>query len=377
MKLNSLKARWGRLLVGLVFVVVLLWVLDESSAEKRVEEPKSGAMQVSVIDVHPENHRPIIKTTGIARPRWPVEVVAAVSGRVTHIASDLEPGSLVHKDSLLIELESELYQAELKNSQAKVAQAELEVARIRHERTVVNKINQGNQLTEFAKLEPHLKHAQAELNSAKTAVQYAKKQLEETQIASPFDAVVLDKWVVPGQWVSQGDRLFQLAASDVIDIEVELSNDQVTSLPQLANMAFEISTPAGGKFSAKVRYVSPALAEGSRQKVLVLSIDKPFENSATIFAGELVAVTMLGKLHGEVVEAPATVMTPDGDVWSVVDKQLVKEQITIIEQAPDKVWFQYKKEPKHARQLIRFPISSMIPGQPVSIQNVMSAGGTS
>ena len=88
------------------------------------------------------------------------------------------------------------------------------------------------------------------------------------------------------------------------------------------------------------------------------------------YRNKQVDVVFTGKAQANVVEAPATVMTPDHKVWSVIDNQLVLESVEIIEELPNAIKFRYINSPEKPRTLVLFPLSTMLEGQRVTTELV-------
>ncbi len=373
--------RWaGGIFATVLFVAMVLWLMDEQQPAAMVEIPTKVGLSVTVVEVIPGNAQIKISTTGITRARWLTEVTASVSGRVLDVADSATPGSLVKKGAVLASLQDTFYQAELGAAQARVSAAELNLAELLKRQYVAQQNNQAK--SAFGRLEPHVKAAQANRNAVRAALASAKQQLEDTQIRAPFDAVVIADSIHPGQWVNAGDRLFQMAASDFLDIKVQLSEQnwqrlnsgkqQVSgtnpssSTPSPTPKAITIVTPDGQRWPASIRYISPVMDTVTRQRSLMLQVANPFQRAEPLLAEQQVNVLFAGETRKFVVTGPASALTEDGKVWSVVDQSLRLEPIELLDEQPESVLFRYRDQPEHKRLLVRFPLSSFLEGQSVA-----------
>lgn len=138
---------------------------------------------------------------GLVDSRTQVDVIARVAGRVKLIHA--RAGSQVGKGDLLLELESDEFQAKLQ-----VAQSQLASAKANLNRATLEHGRVSNLVAREAAIERDLdaatagwKSAQAAYEGAEAEVRNALTQLSYTAIRSPIDGVVADKNVNPGDFV--------------------------------------------------------------------------------------------------------------------------------------------------------------------------------
>lgn len=276
-------AKWiGPGLAASIFLIIASWFLVTEKSETNLGEKLPAVSPVSVVQVHPADTRLTYETTGITLPRWPTNVVAAVSGRVESLPGHIEPGTLLTEGETLVRLMEIFYRAELENARAEVAAAELELARVKREQSVVKKDAVGA----FGRKEPHVKAAEAALSAAKIALKATQQRLQDTVVVAPFPAVVVSRHVSPSQWVTDGETLFSLAASDSVDIKVELG---ATALQRLGDIRDElnvfVTAPSGKRWDASLRYLSPVMDPVSRQRSLVLKVINPYQSDSPPVTG--------------------------------------------------------------------------------------------
>ena len=356
----------GRIVAGLTavsFVAVMAWlVLAEQPATEQTTTV-STKLPVSVLEVHPADATITYKTTGITRPRWPTEVVAAVDGRVDELDETLDPGRLLDEGTTLVRLLDTAYRSELETAHSHVAAAELELARLRSEQTVLKK----DALTAFGRREPHIAAAEAELDAAKAMRESARQRLNDTHVTTPFPAIVVECLVSPGQWVASGDVLFRLAASDSVDVEVELSASTWQQLGDIANgIDAAITTPSRRQWAASLRYLNPTMNPTTRQRSLVLKVTEPYRAKPPLLPDQQVEISFQRPPMVQVVSAPASVLTEDGKVWTVSDNKLALEDVNLLSERRDRVLLRFAERPEQDRLLVRYPLSIMLEGQRVS-----------
>ncbi|UAA38646.1 HlyD family efflux transporter periplasmic adaptor subunit [Paraneptunicella aestuarii] len=368
----NLRNNLWRLLVAVSLLLTVLWITLDEPENKHSTEHDKPVYTVTVQTVTPQTSHISIEAIGLTSAHWPLEIIAAVSGRVSELPEHTEPGDILNKDALLLSIQDTAYVAEHRAAQAKIEQAKLEVERLKHEQYVVSKMDNGNKLSAFGKFEPHITAAEAELAAALAAEKLTWQQWQDTKIKAPFDAVIIDRTITPGQWVNAGERLFLLASSTELNVKVELSAKDWQRIRTLSDFSSHktntaiVMAPDGSQWSASLRYTNPTMDSVTRQRSIVLKVANPYETENTnlpLLPNQQVTVLFNGTELHNVVEAPASVLTEDGKVWSLSHGQLLLEEVEIVQELPDIVKYRYLNSPSEPRNLILFPLSTMLQGQ--------------
>jgi len=352
-----------------------LWIISEQQSALTPAKLQQAKLPVTVLEVTPAEAQFDISATGITMARWSTEIIASVSGRVEEVADGTLPGSLVKQGDVLASIQDVDYLAEIKTAQARLSEAELNLAEILSRQHVVTTID--NASTAFGRFEPHVRAAKANFNAADTALASANRQLADTTIKAPFNAVVIADLIHAGKWVNSGDALFLMAASDFLDIKVELSEQNwqrlniVQSQVGLSSSTdITVVAPDGQRWPASIRYLSPVLDAVTRQRSMVLQVADPYQRTEPLLAEQQVRVEFAGETSKSVVKAPSSVLTEDGRVWSVVNETLRSEAIQLLDEQPMWVFFRYQNQPEQKRLLVRFPLSSFLEGQLVTTTTI-------
>ena len=346
-----------------ILALVLLWLLEDPPPDKTQTDAALTQMPVTVLQVQPTEKTITHQATGITQPRWTTDMIATVGGRVVKLDEKLEPSMLVSKGDVLVRLLDTAYQSELEAAKARVANAKLELATIKNEQKVLR----TNNKTAFGRREPHLHAAQANLNAARAALKAAQQQVKDTIVTAPFDAIILQRHVSPSMWINQGDVLFKLAASDSINIEVELARSTWQRLGDITDqLNISILTPSNHTFPASIRYLNPIMDNVTRQRGMMLKVANPYIVSPPLLAGQQVTVEFQGRNLSQVVSAPSSVLTEDGKVWTVQDDVLGLENIELLSEQPEYILFRFAQSPDKSRQLVRYPLGTMLEGQTVT-----------
>ncbi|WP_222842172.1 efflux RND transporter periplasmic adaptor subunit [Endozoicomonas montiporae] len=325
-------------------------------------------LPVSVVKRSPITDKVMVTSSGITQSRWSTAVIAAVGGRIIGLPDELEPGVMVSRDRLMAEIDPVTYQAEVDLARSRVAEAELSLARTRHEQTVVLRDKNTKSLTPLARHEPQVKAAKAEKVASESSLVQALQQLSDTRIKAPFDGIILDQKVTPAKWVQPGEELFVIADSHSIDIKVELPAKLWNRLTEVTpGMVATVTNRQGHTWPATVRYLSPVRDQKTRQRSLVLKVAEPYQGEHRLLPDQLVTVSFDGREYEDVFRIPASSVTDDGQVWTVdKDGRLITEDISVLYHAdPYSTIVRFATMPDESRQIVKYPLGSMLKGQKV------------
>ncbi|UQV23678.1 efflux RND transporter periplasmic adaptor subunit [Vibrio sp. J383] len=355
-------------LVGCAAIFIALVVVDELEPEVTQPVKKEAVLApVSVLEVTPSQHQSTLTILGVTAARWPVQLKASSSAQLKWLDESVEPGNLVNKGDVLARLDTSAVDANLAQALSLLKQAELELKQAKHEQTVALKMLNPKTSSSFARREPQLLAAKANLTQAKQAYLSAQKLLEESVITAPFDAVIMKRHISPREWIEAGQVTFELAASDSIDIELPISEmhwQQVQAA--LTEPSITVVSRSGNQWPAKVRYVSPQVDSVTRQRQVVLSVEAPYQSKARLFPNQQVqAVVNLG-LKDNVVSVPLSAMTRDGYVWTLDNNdRLRKESVSLIGQGNQVLDIRFNQQSEQVRRVVQYPLSSMLIGKQV------------
>ena len=280
------SGRHGVWLVGAVsLLAATLGWLSMASVEPEQAKPVAAALlPVTVAELSPDTRQLTVSSSGITAAHWPTAVVAAVSGRVASMDTALEPGTLINKGQVLAQLDSIGYLAEVDAAASRLAAAESSLARVLHEQSVALKTSGQRLHTPYARREPQVAAARQERKAAASALEDARRQLNDTRIMAPFNAIVLERKITPGQWLQPGEQAFTVAARDSVDVRVELPAMLWQRMGEVkTGVQAQVETPSGAVWPASIRYINPVRDQHTRQRSLVLKVDNPYGETISAY----------------------------------------------------------------------------------------------
>ncbi|MDC5705884.1 efflux RND transporter periplasmic adaptor subunit [Vibrio europaeus] len=330
-----------------------------------IKEKAELKSPVSIIEVTPQAHKSSLTLLATTAARWPIQLKASSTAQLAWLDSQLEPGMTVAKGDVLAKLETSALASNLAQAKSQVTQAELNLKQAKHEQTVALKMLSAKTSSPFARREPQVAAAKAELDRAQQALQSANKLLSEANIVAPFDAIILRRMISPGEWLESGQVLFELAASDSVDVALPVSDLHWQKVQgALSKPEISVSNRAGQHWPAKVRYVAPQADANTRQRQVVLAVSEPYAEKEKLLPNQQVKVEVSLGNQQSIATLPLSALTRDGFVWTLDNQdRLQKEWVTLVGQQQDQVFVRFDKQIEQSRRVVVYPLISMLVGK--------------
>jgi len=330
-----------------------------------IKEKAELKAPVSIVEVTPQAHESSLTLLATTAARWPIQLKASSTAQLAWLDSQLEPGVTVAKGDILAKLETSALASNLAQAKSQVTQAELNLKQAKHEQTVALKMLSAKTSSSFARREPQVAAAKAELDRAQQALQSANKLLSEANIVAPFDAIILRRMISPGEWLESGQVLFELAASDSVDVALPVSDLHWQKVQgALSKPEISVSNRAGQHWPAKVRYVAPQADANTRQRQVVLAVSEPYAEKEKLLPNQQVKVEVSLGNQQSIVTLPISALTRDGFVWTLDNQdRLQKEWVTLVGQQQDLGFVRFDKQSEQSRRVVVYPLISMLVGK--------------
>ncbi len=290
------------------------------------EPAKSVAPNVSVINAVPSTYQAYVSGHGEAKAHWALSLKAQVKGEITNMSEQFATGNVVKKGQVLAQIDNTEYLQVVASAKATLADAKLA---LQEEQDLGNQAKrewQRSGVTQapssplvFRTLQ--LEAAQATADNAQYALQTAQRDEKNTHISAPFDAVILSRDVDLGTYVSIGDTLATLNSTDKVEISVPLSLRQWQNLASDKSGEVILSdVTTQNQWQGYIARFEQHLDDSSRQRSVVVALDKPFEQATPLLPGTFLAVQIAGKALNNVIKLPASAVSQEGLIWYVNDQ---------------------------------------------------------
>ncbi|PMJ91696.1 efflux RND transporter periplasmic adaptor subunit [Vibrio sp. 10N.261.55.A7] len=357
------------ILFSVLFIAFALWLVDLLEPEPSPTQTVLTQKQpVTVTKPLPQPHQPSLTLLGTTKARWPVEIKSPTNAKIVWIDETLEPGSLIHEGDVLARIDTTHLQSEVAQTRSALQLAKLNLLQQQHEQTVALKMLSKENSSKFARREPQIASAKADLLQAKESLASRKQHLNDATITAPFDAIILSRSVSPSQQLDVGDSLFTLASSASLDVALPVPEQQWRTITSALNAPdISITDKQGKTWPADVRYIAPQADTSSRQRQVMLSVQHPYSESLRLLPNQQVEVNISLDQQDFVVQVPLSAITRDGQIWTINDSdQLLIEPIRVISETPDHAFITFNNQPQKPRSVVSYPLLSMISGVEVT-----------
>jgi membrane fusion protein (multidrug efflux system) len=339
---------------------------------------KAGAtapILLSAEDVHTVRNSALTSgpaITGSVQPERRADLRAEVSAIVLKVLK--ENGDSVRRGDLLVQLDDTAIRDGLASAQAasRAAAQAFDQAERQFERM---KTLRGSGMASAQQLddaEGRRNGAQSDLEASKARVVLARQQMQRTEVRAPFDGVVTERKVSPGDTAQVGKELVKVIDPSSMRFEAMVSADHVGEVRAGQGVHFRVNGYGDQEFAGKVRRVNPAANPTTRQvEVLVDFVGEKQPKLAGLYAE--------GRLETESrtsLTVPATAVVRDGDrasAWRVKDRKLQKVPLTIVERDARSGDFILGGGLDEGDQVIRYPSAALKDGQAVQTQTASTA----
>lgn len=369
----------GRALSFVVVVVILAgslalanYMISQRPEPERRELPSQVPFAVTEPVVAGAGAIPVLGA-GTVRPRAEVDVAAEISGRVVWVAPAFQSGGRISEGQAIFRIDDSDSRNGVEQVRADLAVQQVELLRIREEARIAR-----SQYEQFRRRrggsadtadagpltfwQPQLEAAQAVLERHKAVLAEAELELSRTEILAPFDGVVRSESLDVGQFVTVGQGVGQLYASDAVEVVVPLSDAGAALVPGLWELeagnpdpriaARVIAEFGGGRYAWEgyVDRVETALDEQTRTLDVILRVPAPFTGGSPLDAdsetgsrpplllGMFVDVEIQGVAPDEYFTVRRPALRPGNEVWEVRGGTVSIVPVRVLQRSDDAVY---------------------------------------
>jgi len=225
-----------QIILPLVILVVGVIAFMGFSSLKKPPEEKAEVENIPIVSVENIVVEPMslyVSSYGIVKPKYETLLVAQVNGEIVELNDIFVRGGFVKKGQLLARIDPNDYHAALIDAQANMASAraalEKEVAQGKVAEREWKQITDTSP-TELSLRKPQLAQELARVKSAQAAVLLAERNLQRTEIKAPYDAMIDNRMIGLGSFVSVGSQIGKLLGTAIAEIRLPVADNQIQFL---------------------------------------------------------------------------------------------------------------------------------------------------
>ena len=350
------------LIIAVPILIVVGFIVGTSmfiSLNTKPKEKKKAFNTLAVIADYAksEDVQLSVRTQGEARPQIEIDLVPEVGGKIVFVSPSFIEGGIFKKGETLIRVEDADFKVAVIRAEANVAQAEQVLVREKAEGEIARKdyeeLGRGEP-SPLALREPQQAQARASLQAAMAELESAKLNLARTEVRAPFSGRVRSKSSDLGQFVTPGFRLGRIFSTDVVEVRLPLSDQQLSKLDlPLAYVAknrseapkVKLSCVVAGKlhhWEGRIMRTDATYDTQSRALFAIVEVPDPYGNGAStdgvpLAPGLFVDADVEGRSFADMIVIPRDGLRPQNEVYVVDDKGKSEiRTVTVLDAAPER-----------------------------------------
>ena len=306
-----------RYILGFVVLPITLSLGCNQDTEENPQETAKD-IRVEVVSVQKKSFRETVRGIGTLRARETVEISPEMAGilRDTHF----EEGQPVKRGDLLFTIDDSKLNRQLRERNAALEEAKARMEKAEKTAERISKLYKRHTVSEerWDQAVTEVEAARAEVSRLSAALELTRERFKDTRIRAPFRGVVSKRHVDPGDYVRRGQVMVTLYDTENLEAEVKVPERHMHRVQ--SGQKAELRIPAFPKsvFSGRVRFVSPAVAEHTRDFLVKVSVEN---SERKLKPGTFAGITLITAVRESRPAVPeeALVATREGYIVFVVE----------------------------------------------------------
>lgn len=359
------------------------------AGKKEIEKqpPEISLPIVRTITVETTPMQMTITGQGSAKPVQETQLVAQVSGKVIEVSPHLVNGGFIKKGNFLISIEPADYEIAVTLAEARVMEGESIYKQALEESAAAaeewRRHNPDEEPPPLVLKEPQLAAVRAKLEAERANLKEARLNLARTHLTAPFNARVASENVDIGQYVTPGQSLALLHATDAAEIVIPLEDEDLFwfdvpgfTTDRAAGAMADVKATVAGKtvtWPGRVVRSEGRIDETSRMHKIVINVEAPYGSFPPLVAGQFAEVSISGKTVDRATVIPRSALHDNHIVW-VVDPESSRLQfrnVDIVRTSQNGVVI--KDSLKSGEQVVTSPLKTVSDG--MKVRFVKNNGG--
>lgn len=277
-------------------------------------------VRVAVASIKPVSSVTLVPGTVISR--HDARLAAEVEGRLTEVA---DVGTRVTRGDVVARIEDVALRLRVSELEAQVARAEARLAFLESEEKRFERLAQSNlaAITQLEQTQADRGVARGDLKVAQAQLEQAADRLARASLRAPFDGIVVERLMTPGERALEGSNVVRLVDQDDLEVRARAPLEYFGFVEpgQLLDLSANGSTVLG-----RVRTVVAVGDQQTHQFELRLDLDgTPFPVGQTL----RVAIPTADRRDALTVPRDALVLRPEGQSIFVVDANSQARQVPV------------------------------------------------
>ncbi|WP_296052095.1 efflux RND transporter periplasmic adaptor subunit [uncultured Alteromonas sp.] len=296
---------------------------------------------VQITQLKPESFAINIEAFGELAPLESTRLAAQVSGEVVEWNPKFVAGGIVKRGEMLFSIEKDAYTAALLQAESALANAQ---AALIEEKALANVAEReaatlpNSRVTDLYLRKPQILSAEAAVKAAQAQMKIAKRDLANTEVVAPYDALIVSRSIGNGDFLTVGTTAATLYNVEVGEVTFPLARFDQAFLPETVNGIEATVSLLNGttdeiKRSATIVRDSGIYDSATRMTHLVARINDPYgltSQQPVLRFGAYTKVAFTGKTIDNVYRIPQELITRR-QLWILDDAdKLVAKPVEVV-----------------------------------------------
>lgn len=274
------RRKWPIVLIVLL-IAVGAYAFYASRKPSPVAEAPATMESVSAMQINPDEREVValrtlqrtVKVIGTLDPSRSTQLSSQTSGRIEDVTA--QPGDAVSKGDALIQVDVETLtlDRDLARSNAEATKAQMELAEVQLERVqalVTRGVTTASNLDEA---QSTLAGLRANRDAQEDQVSAAELRLRNATLHAPFDGIISERNVEPGQYVAIGTPLMTVVDLSKVEMQANAAVGAGSLLKPAQSVTVRVDGIAGRTFAGTVARINPVAEAETRTIPVYVTID--------------------------------------------------------------------------------------------------------
>lgn len=316
-------------------------------------------LSVDVLNLQPLDIPIVIDSQGTVSPTITTTLITEVTGVVTEVSDKFVNGGTFKTGEVILRIDPSDYLVAVKQATARLASAQAILAQeqARSEQAlkdwkIVSKTRNSESPSALVLREPYMEEAKANVKSAEADLEQAQTKLDRTVITSPYNAMIQEKFVDIGQYVTTGIQLSRIFSTDTAEVRLPITNREIVFLDLQQNplsISVELMAENGNQPSlwpSTIIRAEGIVNSSTRVHYLVAQVDDPYHlkvqstvSKIPLKIGSFVTAKISGKTLKDVYPIPRKALKRNNQIFYVDAKnRLESKSLNLIYSTKDFVY---------------------------------------
>lgn len=394
--MKKTKTQFILFIISAVILLVVISSLGGSGEEEASGKPVSSNSSkaerarypsVTTLGVVRAKYESTVTGFGVAHATKVLNLTSEVAGTIQHLSPNFYSGTRYQVGDVLAKIDDVRYQENLANARLSLASAETELLQqeLNQEQAIESWEKSGlsgEPDSDLVLFKPQVKSAKSRVEYAKKTLARAESDLNKTEIKVPFNAVITSRDIELGSNVQVGTLIGQFYGTDQIEISIPLSDRQWSILPDLKSVEKPWKVKVHNdnnnqQWEGVIDRIEQHLDETSQQRALIITIDKPLEQSTPLYPGTFVRAEINGLTVENVWKIPSSSISQNNQFWFVDSNDLLQKSFAKVHFTDENSAYVTPIENIEVADIVVHPLRSYLSGMRVVKKHSNSEDKTS